>query len=75
MDGVASDPVELARDLRTIADRLEDGEYTTANMEISRPSRSGDNPGHFKLEFYTEEEFRRMGKVFDSQKYTEGDHE
>lgn len=56
---------ELARDLRTIADRIEDGEYGVSQAELSRPSADGD-AGHFTLKFHTAEELERMAVVYET---------
>lgn len=48
---------ELATELRTIADRLEDGEYIVDHIEVQRPEM--DEHGHFKFEFEHIEDFRR----------------
>jgi len=58
------DPEEFAQDLRTIADRIEDGEYEVTAMSLRKPGESGEPKGEFAMELYTTEEFERMAKVF-----------
>lgn len=63
---IVDDQEELAQDLRTIADRIEDGEYAVSGIEITAPSSDG-LAGHFSIEFYTIEEMKRMHEVLDDQ--------
>lgn len=61
---IIDDPEDFATELRTLADRIKDGEYELSELSIRRPAADGDPPGHFAIEFYTEEEMERMHRAF-----------
>jgi len=54
---------DVARELRTIADRIEDGEYPIMAVRMEQPSGDGDG-GHVKLDLQTIETFERMHVAF-----------
>ena len=67
MTEMLNDREKFARNLRTVADRIEDGEYNLSQIELQRPSPDGDSAGRFGIEFYTTEELERMAYAFQEE--------
>lgn len=61
---------ELAQDLRTLADRIEDGEYDPTEVSVQMPSKKKDRPGGFSLEVRSADELERLQRVFDAASET-----
>lgn len=61
------DPEKLAQDLRTLADRLEDGEVEVQQIEFADCHYKEERCGEFGIEFIHEEVAERWRRRFNEQ--------